>query len=389
MDFDEIKKLDGKYILQTYGRYPLALVRGRGCTVWDSEGEEYLDMIGGIASCPLGHAHPAFSAALTEQAETLSHVSNFFYSELQVKLAKMLSDLTPIKSKTFFCNSGTEANEAAIKTSRKFTGRREIIAMSNSFHGRTMGALAITDKKKYQAPFEPLMPETRTVPYGDFNALKAAMNENTAAVFTEFIQGEGGIKMPKATMAESIEYFKAVRELCTDNGSLMVVDEVQTGNGRTGTYFAAEQFEVKPDIITTAKGIANGFPMGVALIESKISECMQPGDHASTFGGNPLACAAAIATVETILDDDLMDNARVMGKRLQRKLDFTEVRGLGLMRGIDVGSKEKGDEVLKKMREEGVLVNLTSNTVIRMVPPLIITGDEIDRAADTFREAVK
>jgi acetylornithine/N-succinyldiaminopimelate aminotransferase len=346
-------------------------------------------MVGGIAALPLGHSHEKFTRAVRMQVEDLNHVSNLFYTEQQVQLAKMLNDLAPVGTKAFFCNSGTEANEAAIKTARKYTGKREIIAMSNSFHGRTMGALAITDKKKYQAPFEPLMPETRIVQFGDIEGLRKSVTGNTAAVFIEFIQGEGGIKMPRADLDGSIEYFKEIREICDSRGVLMVADEVQTGSGRTGTFFAAEQFQVKPDIITTAKGIANGFPMGVALIKEEVGACMVPGDHASTFGGSPLACAAGIATIEAILEEDLMDKARMMGKLLKRKIDFADVRGLGLLRGVDMGSKEKADEVLLKMRERGVLVNVTGNSVIRLVPPLVISEEEIDFAVENLREAVK
>lgn len=389
MDFNEIKKLDERYVLQTYARYPLALMRGKGCKVWDTQANEYLDLIGGIAALPLGHNHEKFTRAVRVQVEDLSHVSNLFYIEQQAHLAKMLNDLAPISTKAFFCNSGTEANEAAIKTARKYTGKREIIAMSNSFHGRTMGALAITDKKKYQKPFEPLMPETTVVGYGDIEGLRNAINKNTAAVFVEFIQGEGGIKMPRDTFEESIEYFKEVREICDSNDVLMVADEVQTGSGRTGTYFASEQFGIKPDLITTAKGVANGFPMGVTLVREEIAGCMVPGDHASTFGGNPLACAAGIATIEAILDEGLMDNARGMGKLLKRSVDFAEVRGLGLLRGIEMGSKEKADEVMVKMRERGILVNVTGNSVIRVVPPLTISEKEIEFAVENLREAAK
>lgn len=387
MDFERIKKLDDEYVLHTYARYPLALVKGKGCKVWDSKGKEYLDLIGGIASCPLGHGHPKLAKAIADQAKSLMHVSNLFYTEQQAKLAKLVNDLTPQKSKVFFCNSGTEANEAAIKVSRKHTGKREIIAMSNSFHGRTMGALAITDKKKYQKPFEPLMPETRIVPYGDFEALKSAVNDNTAAVFTELIQGEGGVKMPKETFKESREYFRDVRELCDKKDIVMVVDEVQTGAGRTGTFFASEQFGLKPDIITTAKGIAGGFPMGAAIIADEVASCIEAGDHASTFGGNPLACVAATTTIETILSEKLMENAKEMGEYLQKELG--EVRGLGLLRGLEMGSADRAKAVMEALRKRGVLVNVTGNTVIRIVPPLVISKKELDFAVENLEEAAK
>jgi len=389
MDFDEIKALDEKYVLCTYSRYPLALAKGKGCYVWDTEGNKYLDMIAGVATCSLGHSHPALVKAISEQSKKLIHISNLFYSENQAKLAKMLCDLSGMKAKAFFCNSGAEANEAAIKISRKQTGRREIIAMSNSFHGRTMGSLAITDKKKYQKPFEPLMPETAIVPYGDFDALKGAISPNTAAVFVEMIQGEGGIKMPKVTLEETVGYMKDVRQLCDETGVLMVLDEVQTGNGRTGKYFAYQHCGIAPDIVTTAKGVAGGYPMGVTLISEKVSSCMCTGDHGSTFGGSPLACAAGLATIETILKDKLMKNAEKVGKFILKESNFSEARGLGLIIGIDTDSKETAQELKKKMQGRGVLINIASEKVIRLVPPLVISKEEAGICMDNLREAFK
>ena len=389
MDFQELKRLDEKFVLQTYGRYPLELVRGSGCKVWDSEGKEYLDMLGGIACLPLGHAHPKLVKAVKEQTEKLMHVSNLYYMENQARFAEMLSDVAPMKTKAFFGNSGAEANEAAIKFSRKHSKRREIIAMSNSFHGRTMGSLAITDKKKYQKPFEPLMPETKVVEYGDIEALKAAMNDQTAAVFVEFVQGEGGIRFPKDGLDETIEYIKGIREVCDDNGTLMVMDEVQTGVGRSGRFFACEHAGIAPDIITTAKGIASGFPMGVTLVSEDIASSMEKGDHGSTFGGGPLACAAGIATLETILEDKLMENAAKVGKHLLEQSDFGKARGLGLMIGVDVETEEKAESILKEARSRGVLVNVTAQSIIRMLPPLILTKREADFAVEHLREAAK
>jgi len=389
MDFQDLKKLDEKFVLQTYGRYPLELVRGSGCKVWDSEGKEYLDMLGGIACLPLGHAHPKLVKAIREQAEKLMHVSNLYYMENQARLAEMLSDLAPLKTKAFFSNSGAEANEAAIKFARKNTKRSEIIAMSNSFHGRTMGSLAITDKKKYQKPFEPLMPETEFVEYGSIESLKNAINGDTAAVFVEFVQGEGGIRFPKDGLGETIEYIKGIREACDDSGALMVMDEVQTGVGRSGKFFACEHAGIAPDIITTAKGIASGFPMGVTLVSEDIASSIEKGDHGSTFGGGPLACAAGIATVETILDGKLMENAAKVGKHLLGQSDFGKARGLGLMIGVDVGTEDKAKSILKEARSRGVLVNVTAQSIIRMLPPLILTKREADFAVGHLREAAK
>jgi len=389
MKFEEIKKLDEKYVLNTYNRYPLALVKGKGCWVWDTEGNKYLDMIAGVASSSLGHAHPKLVKAISEQSKKLIHISNLYYNEQQATLAKMLSELSGMKTKAFFCNSGTEANEAAIKISRKFTGRREIIAMSNSFHGRTMGSLAITDKKTYQKPFEPLMPETRIVEYGDFDKLEATVNNNTAAIFVEMIQGEGGVKFPRKDLEGTIEYYRDIRELCDDTGALMVVDEVQTGTGRTGKFFAYQHCGVKPDIITTAKGIAGGFPMGVTLVKEEIAGCIVPGDHGSTFGGGPLGCVAGIITVNTILKDKLMDNARKMGKRLLDGLDFGDSRGLGLIVGLELESKDKAQAIMKGMRERGILVNVTNDKVIRLLPPLIVSKKEIDLTVENLKETAK
>ncbi len=389
MELEDLKKLDEKFVLQTYERYPLELVVGSGCKVWDSEGNEYLDMLGGIACLPLGHAHPKLVKAVKEQAEKLMHVSNLYYMENQARLAEMLSGLSPTKGKVFFSNSGAEANEAAIKFSRKHTKKREIIAMSNSFHGRTMGSLAITDKKKYQKPFEPLMPETKVVEYGNLEALKSGINDNTAAVFVEFIQGEGGIKFPGEDLDGTVEYIKGVRELCEERGVLMVMDEVQTGVGRTGKFFACEHAGIEPDIITTAKGIAGGFPMGVTLLSDEVESCAQHGDHGSTFGGGPLACAAGMAVLETIIDDKLMENAGKVGNYLIKRSDFGEARGLGLMVGVEVGSEDKAKDILKKSRARGVLVNVTAKKVIRMLPPLILTKKEADSAVEQLREAAK
>jgi len=389
MDFEEIKKLDEKYVLSTYNRYPLALTKGKGCWVWDTEGKKYLDMIAGVASCSLGHSHPALVKAISEQSKKLIHISNLYYNEPQATFAKMLNDLSGMRTKAFFGNSGAEANEAAIKISRKYTGKREIIAMSNSFHGRTMGSLAITDKKKYQKPFEPLMPETQIVEYGNIDALRHGVNDNTAAIFVEMIQGEGGVKFPCGDLKGTIEYYKQIRELCDERGVLMVVDEVQTGTGRTGKFFAFQYTGVKPDIITVAKGIAGGFPMGVTLLKEEVSGCIVPGDHGSTFGGGPLGCAVGIATLGTIIKDKLAENAAKMGSRLLDGLDFGKARGLGLMIGLETGSKEKAQSVMKEMRSRGILVNVTSESVIRLVPPLIISKGEIDTAVENLSETAK
>jgi acetylornithine/N-succinyldiaminopimelate aminotransferase len=386
MDFDEIKKLDEDNVLQTYGRYPIALDRGSGCKVWDSEGKEYLDLIGGIACLPLGHSHPKLVKAIQEQSENLIHTSNLFFGENQAVFAEMLNGLAPVVSKTFFSNSGAEANEAAIKVVRKHTKKSEVLYMSKSFHGRTLNTLSITDKEKYRAPFRPLMPGTKVIEYGSIEAFKNNITDKTAAVFTELIQGESGVVFPKGSFEESKEYFREMQEICDDKGILMVVDEVQTGAGRTGSFFACEEFGVKPDIISTAKGIAGGFPVGATLVEESIACCMDFGDHGSTFGGGPLACAAGIATVEAIKEEKLMENARQIGQYIMENASFGEARGLGLMIGIETGSKEKAENIMLKARDKGILVNVTGNSVIRLLPPLILSKSEADFALEALNK---
>ena len=386
MDYDEIKDLDEKYVLQSYGRYPIALDHGNGCKVWDTEGKEYLDLIGGIACLPLGYNHPKLVKAIQEQAEKLIHVSNLYYTENQAVFAKMLNDLAPMECKTFFSNSGAESNEAAIKVVRKYTKKSEVLYMSKSFHGRTLNTLSITDKEKYRAPFRPLMPGTTVIEYGSIEALKSNITDKTAAVFTELIQGESGVVFPKGDFQKSQEYFKEVREICDDKGILMIVDEVQTGGGRTGTFFASETFGIVPDMITTAKGIAGGFPIGATLIQKDIAGCMEHGDHGSTFGGGPLACAAGIATIKAIKEEKLMENAKKVGNYIMKNASFGEARGLGLMIGVETGDAEKAKNIMLKAREKGVLVNVTGNNVIRLLPPLILSRSEADHALKIIKE---
>jgi len=398
MKLRSVKELDKKYIVQSYGKYDLCLTEGRGCRVWDTEGNEYLDLLGGIAVNVLGHAHPRLSHAISEQAKKLIHVSNLYYIEEQAELAKLLSDLSPLEgAKAFFCNSGAEANEAAIKFARKHTGRHGIIAMKGSFHGRTMGSIAITGshREKYQKPFEPVMPDVRFADYGDLKDLKDNISNDVAAVFVECIQGEGGIRMAGWDKEGTWEYLNGVRDLCSRNGALMVVDEVQTGNGRTGKFFACQHFGIKPDIITMAKGIAGGVPMGVTLVSADVANSIHPGDHASTFGGNPLACEASKAVVDTILEEGLMENAEKMGKYLMDGIKaisskhVREVRGLGLMVGVELESQETAKKVKEKMQGRGFLLNVTSETVLRFVPPLIITQADIDSTVENLKEVLK
>ncbi|MFA6221186.1 MAG: acetylornithine transaminase [Desulfomonilaceae bacterium] len=374
---------NNEYVFNTYGRTPIMLVEGKGVRVKDSEGKEYLDFVQGIAACPLGHAHPVLVDAISRQAARLIHVSNIFHIQPQIELARLLTE-NSFADKAFFCNSGAEANEGAIKLSRKFFNdsgakdRFHIITMENSFHGRTLATLAATGQTKYRQGFEPHTPGFSHVPFGDFEALEAAVSDNTAAVMIEPIQGEGGVRIPPP------DFLRKVRELCDNRGVLLVFDEVQTGMGRTGKLFAYENFGVAPDIMTLAKGLAGGVPIGALLATDRIAETFKPGNHATTFGGNPLSSAAGVAVVREILSPGFLDRVRIMGGYLRSRLEdvaakhkvVKEVRGMGLMQAMDL--KIAGADLVTIMRENGLLVNCTSDTVLRFLPPLIVSGEEID-----------
>ncbi|MDD2365960.1 MAG: acetylornithine transaminase [Desulfuromonadaceae bacterium] len=377
-----IEKSD-KYIMKTYGRYPIVPVRGEGCRLWDADGKEYLDFLGGVAVNNLGHCHPKVVAALQKQAAELIHCSNYYQIPQQIELAELLCNHS-FADKAFFCNSGAEANEAAIKLARKYSRdtfgpeRYEIITAADSFHGRTMATVSATGQEKVQRFFDPLLHGFKHVPFNDIAALEAAVTPTTCAVMLEPIQGEGGVNMP------SSGYFRAVRELCDKHGLLLIFDEVQVGMGRTGKLFAYEHFDVIPDIMTLAKALAGGAPIGTMLAKDKFAVAFVPGTHGSTFGGNPLVCAAAIATVRTILEEGLLNRCEEIGEYLTgeleaigRKYPFVkEVRGVGLMIGMAL-SIPAGD-IVKKGHERGVLLNVTHDTVLRFVPPLVVTKQEIN-----------
>jgi acetylornithine/N-succinyldiaminopimelate aminotransferase len=379
MNTEEIMALDKKYVMQTYGRQPLALKKGSGAVVWDMEGNSYIDCLAGIAVNNVGHAHPKVAEAICKQAKNLIHTSNLYYTRQQAELARLLVDVSP-HDLAFFCNSGAEAVEGSIKLARKYTGKGEIIAMDNSFHGRTVMALSATGQKKYQKGFEPMNPGFIHVPYGSLEAVQNSITDNTAAVLVEAIQGEGGIIIPP------VGYLKNLKELCKEKDVLLIFDEVQTGFGRTGEMFASQTFNVTPDITALAKGIAGGFPMGAIMASQEVGGAFQPGDHAATFGGGPLACAAGKASINVILDEDLLTKSRDKGAyfqsellALKEKYDMVrEVRGSGLMLGMEL---EVGcAEMVNAMRERGVLINCTADTVLRFVPPLVITKEQIDQA---------
>ncbi|OJH49948.1 acetylornithine transaminase [Methanohalophilus portucalensis] len=365
--------------MQNYGRYPIALDKGAGALVWDIAGKQYIDCVAGIAVNNVGHCHPKVVKAIQEQAAKLIHVSNLYYTNVQADLAEKLSQVTGM-DRLFFCNSGTEAVEAAMKLARAHSGKKNFVAAEGSFHGRTMGALAVTSKEAYRKPFEPLSGRVDFVPYDNSPAIADAIDSDTAAVILEPIQGEGGVNVP------SSNYLKEVREICDETDTLLIFDEVQTGFGRTGKWFCKDYFNVSPDIMTMAKALGGGFPMGA--IASREGIVFQKGQHAATFGGGPLACAAALASINAIEKEGLVERSRIMGEYFVKKLeglnreDFLEIRGKGLMMGVRV--KDSCAEMVTAGLEKGVLLNCTAGNILRMVPPLVITEEQVDSVVDVI-----
>ena len=383
--------LESQVYMRTFAprQNPITLVRGEGVRAWDDQGKEYLDFLGGIAVNVLGHCPPVLVKTVQEQVATLIHTSNLYYTRPQLDLAKLLTDNSAL-DKVFFTNSGAEANECAIKLARKWgkqnkSGAFEIISTLNSFHGRTLATVAATGNRHYQEPFDP-MPEGFThVPFNDLEALRSAVTEKTVAILLEPIQGESGVH------AATKEYLQGARKLCDEKRLLLILDEVQSGMGRTGTLWAYEQYGVEPDVMTLAKGLAGGMPIGACLAKDHASVFV-PGDHGSTFAGNPLVCAAGHAVLREILDKNLAGNAKRMGARIASGLedlrkeadsDITEIRAVGLWVGIEFGS-EKATGVLDRCRDNGLLVNKTSNTAIRIAPPLTVTEADVDQFLDVF-----
>ncbi len=363
-------------VMNTFGPPALALARGKGARVWDTDGKEYVDLLAGIAVNSLGHAHPALVEAVTAQLSTLGHVSNFFATEPQVTLAERLLGLLGWSDgKVFLSNSGAEANEAALKLTRR-TGRTRLVAAEGSFHGRTMGALALTSKAAYREPFEPLPGDVTFVPYDDVAALEAAVDDTVAAVVLEPIQGEAGVVVPSAG------YLAAAQEIAHRHGALLWLDEVQTGIGRTGTWFAHQLVEgVEPDVVTLAKGLGGGLPIGATVARGEAATLLQPGNHGTTFGGNPVACAAALAVLDTIGSDDLLAATDARGDQLvallRRQTGVVEVTGAGLMRGAELDGPYAVHAVAAA-REAGFILNATGPSRLRFVPPLVITTDDLD-----------
>ena len=393
MDTKKYLEESSRYIMNTYNRYPVLLRKGRGVKVWSSDGKEYLDFVGGVAVNILGHCHPRVVVAIQKQAQRLIHVSNYYHIEPQIKLARLLVE-NSFAEKVFFCNSGAEAIEAAIKLARKYAKenlspeRYEIITAENSFHGRTYAAVTATAQEKFHAGFEPLVPGFVYVPFNDIKALEKAINERTCAVLLEPIQGEGGVRVPESN------YLKQVREICNINNILLILDEVQTGMGRTGKFFAHEHFNITPDIMTVAKGLGGGVPIGAMLATDKVASAFVPGNHASTFGGNPLVCAAGVATIETLLEDGfILDHCKRMGKYFMEKLQILkekfpllikEIRGLGLLIGMELNTDCAW--IVKTCLDKGVLINYTSGNVLRFIPPLIVQKKDIEHLIEVLEE---
>ena len=391
MDSQTLMMLSGKYVANTYARFPILLVRGKGTRVWDLDGKEYLDFVSGLAVCNLGHCHPKVVKAIQDQAEKLIHVSNFYYIEPQIQLASLLCKHS-FADKVFFCNSGAEANEGAMKLARKYAkekmgeDRYEIITMERSFHGRTLATLTATAQEKFHKGYEPLMPGFKYVPFNNIGAVKNAIDSKTCAVMLEPIQGEGGVNCP------SEGYLKGLREICDEKGLLLIFDEVQVGMGRTGKLFAYEQDGVEPDMLTLAKSLAGGVPIGALLIKKGIADSFKPGDHASTFGGNPLATAAGVAALTTLLEERMLDNCQRMGdyflaklEEVKRRFPFVkEVRGKGLILGMELSID--GSSIVHDMLKKNILINCTMGNVLRFLPPLIVTQEEIDRVVKALEE---
>ncbi len=390
-------------VMATYGRFPLALERGEGCLVWDTQGREYLDFVAGIATCTLGHAHPALVETVTRQIQTLHHVSNLYYIPVQGELAKWLIEHS-CAERVFFCNSGAEANEGAIKLARKYAhtvlGIKEpvILTAHASFHGRTLATITATGQPKYQKNFDPLMPGFEYVPYNDIQALEDAIAQldagerRVAAILLEPLQGEGGV------LPGDVEYFQQIRKLCDEKGILLILDEVQVGMGRTGKFWGYENLGIEPDIFTSAKGLGGGIPIGATMCK-KFCDVFQPGDHASTFGGNPFACAAALCVCQTLEQENILENVQQRGEQLREGLraiaslypeQIAEVRGWGLINGMELKADTQltSADIVKASIAEGLLLVPAGPKVVRFVPPLIVTSEEVDKALQAIQKAM-
>ena len=372
-----------KVIAKTYKRFPIVITKGKGCNLWDTEGKKYIDFVSGIAVCNLGHAHPKVSEALSKQADLLLHVSNLYYTEPQTELASLLTE-NSFADRVFFCNSGAEANEAAIKLARKYfkdkgeSERYRIITMEKSFHGRTMATLSATGQDKIRKGFEPILEGFDYIPFNDIGALRKSIGSSTCAVLLEPIQGEGGVRCPDP------DYLKAVRRLCDEKKVLLVFDEIQTGMGRTGKFFAYEHFGIEPDIMTLAKALANGLPIGAMLASEEVAQAFGPGAHASTFGGTPIITAASVQVVKVLLEEGLIHHCAKIGAYFKERLQdlkakhesIVDVRGMGLLLGMKI--EIEGDTIVNSCMEKGFLINCIQGNILRFIPPLIVEKEEID-----------
>ena len=396
MSLSAVSRLESKLLLPTYERNPILFVRGRGVHLWDSNGKRYLDFLSGIGVNALGHAHPAIQEVLKRQAGRLIHISNLFFHEYQAELARRLTQISGL-DRAFFCNSGTEAWEGALKFARAFArmnnpnGLRlkwRILALENSFHGRTFGALATTGQKKYRVPFAPLVPGVEFVKFNDLADLKRKCNASVCAVCIETIQGEGGIR------PVSPEFLELARKLTRQTGALLVLDEIQSGLGRTGRHFAYQHYGMKPDVVTVAKPLASGLPLGAILTTDTVATCIHPGMHGTTFGGGPLACAVAIEFLR--VEQQLLSHVRDLGKYFHAQLEglkakhasIHEVRGLGLMQCIELDSIELAKAVVRQLLERGIIINRTHDTVLRFLPPYIIERNHVDRVISALHAAL-
>ena len=390
MKFEEVKELSSKYLFQNYGRIDLSFTHGEGCYLFDSQGRKYLDLVAGIAVNSIGYSHPDFVQAMQEQVSKLLHVSNLYYVEEQARLAEKIASITPDGlDRTLFVNSGAEANEGALKLAVRYTGRKKVMAALNGFHGRTAAALGATGQTKYQASFEPLISSAyEYYDYGDIESVKHMITKDVAALIVEPIQGEGGVR------TASPEFFKALRDICTDSGALMIVDEVQTGIGRTGKWYGIQNFDVTPDIITMAKALGGGAPIGAVTSTEEISKVMTPGTHGTTFGGNPLVTAAGCSVIDIMKKEKLVEHAREIGQRWMDDImgigsdKIVQVRGYGLMIGIEMDSNETASMVQAVCRENGVLVNVCHGNTVRLIPPLIINDSEKDTFTKILKESL-
>ncbi|KXA91331.1 hypothetical protein AKJ63_00045 [candidate division MSBL1 archaeon SCGC-AAA259D18] len=387
-----IFELEEKYIAPTYGRQPLTFVEGDGMKLEDSEGNEYLDFVAGIAVCSLGHCHPAISRALTEQAKKLVHVSNLYHIPTQAEFGEKLAEVTPESiQKFFFCNSGAEAVESALKLAVEHTGREKIVALEESFHGRTSASVGITWKKAYREPFKALISDAfEFIPKGDLVKAEEKIDEKTAAVIAEPVQGEGGVKvLPE-------DFLPGLRELCDENDVLLILDEIQAGLCRTGKWFACDHWGVEPDILTMAKALGNGFPIGSMGARSEVMDTFSPGDHASTFGGSPLACAVGKAVIETMQSENMPAHVERVGRYFKNKLQdlaerykmVQEVRGLGLMLAMELDDEEDAKDVHARVQGDGFLINRTAGEVLRFVPPLIVQENHVDQLIEELDQVL-